>query len=169
MCWTRPGAWSRVSRTEAWPQHIGVPRGCLDELRELLESLNVRPIVRGERFPGGAPLRAAFRGTLRPEQQIAVNAMLAHDTGVLAATTAFGKTVVAAWLIAQRGVNTLVLVHRRQLLDQWMERLSSFLELPKNAIGQIGGGRDCASGMLDVALIQSLGRKGVVEIGRAHV
>ena len=53
--------------------------------------------------------------------------MLAHDTGVLAATTAFGKTVVAAWLIAQRGVNTLVLVHRRQLLDQWIERLSTFL------------------------------------------
>ena len=49
--------------------------------------------------------------------------MLAHDTGVLAATTAFGKTVVAAWLIAQRGVNTLVLVHRRQLLEQWVERL----------------------------------------------
>ncbi len=53
--------------------------------------------------------------------------MLAHDTGVLAATTAFGKTVVAAWLIAQRGVSTLVLVHRRQLLDQWIERLSMFL------------------------------------------
>ena len=151
-----------IACAEDHPQHIGLPRGCLDELRELLESLNVRPIVRDERFPG-APLRAAFRGTLRPEQQIAVNAMLAHDTGVLAATTAFGKTVVAAWLIAHRGVNTLVLVHRRQLLDQWMERLSSFLELPKNAIGQIGGGRDRASGMLDVALIQSLGRKGVVD------
>jgi superfamily II DNA or RNA helicase len=56
--------------------------------------------------------------------------MLAHDTGVLAATTAFGKTVVAAWLIAQRGVNTLVLVHRRQLQLQWIERLSIFLGMP---------------------------------------
>jgi len=53
--------------------------------------------------------------------------MLKYETGVLAATTAFGKTVVAAWLIAQRAVNTLVLVHRRQLLNQWIERLSTFL------------------------------------------
>ena len=72
----------------------------------------------------------SFHGELRPEQKAAAEAMLAHDTGVLAATTAFGKTVVAAWLIAQRGVNTLVLVHRRQLLEQWVERLSAFLELP---------------------------------------
>ncbi|HEY0372861.1 MAG TPA: DEAD/DEAH box helicase family protein [Thermoanaerobaculia bacterium] len=134
----------------------------LHELLELLAELNVTPVVRDERV-GGVPLRATFRGELRPEQQIAANAMLAHDTGVLAATTAFGKTVVAAWLIAQRGVNALVLVHRRQLLDQWVERLSSFLDLQKNAIGQIGGGRDRATGLLDIALIQSLGRKGVVD------
>ena len=89
--------------------------------------------------------------------------MLAHDTGVLAATTAFGKTVVAAWLIAQRGVNTLVLVHRRQLLDQWIERLSTFLGVPAKSIGRIGGGRSRPTGLLDVAVIQSLVRKGVVD------
>ena len=89
--------------------------------------------------------------------------MLAHDTGVLSATTAFGKTVVAAWLIAQRGVNTLVLVHRRQLLEQWVERLSTFLDLPAKAIGRIGGGRKKPTGSLDVAVIQSLVRKGVVD------
>ena len=89
--------------------------------------------------------------------------MLAHDTGVLAATTAFGKTVVAAWLIAQRGVNTLVLVHRRQLLDQWIERLSTFLGVPAKSIGRIGGGRNRPTGLLDVAVIQSLVRKGVVD------
>jgi hypothetical protein len=70
----------------------------------------------------------------------AADAMLKHETGVLAATTAFGKTVVAAWLIALRGVNTLVLVHRRQLLDQWVERLAEFLDLPVKSIGRIGGG-----------------------------
>ena len=64
----------------------------------------------------------------------------------MSATTAFGKTVVAAWLIAERGVNTLVLVHRRQLVDQWVERLSSFLGLPKKEIGRIGGGRRNADG-----------------------
>lgn len=89
--------------------------------------------------------------------------MLEHDIGVLSATTAFGKTVIAAWLIAQRGVNALVLVHRRQLLDQWVERLSSFLGLPIKEIGRIGGGRNKPTGKLDVAIIQSLVRKGVVK------
>jgi superfamily II DNA or RNA helicase/very-short-patch-repair endonuclease len=89
--------------------------------------------------------------------------MLRHETGVLAATTAFGKTVVAAWLIAHRRVNTLVLVHRRQLLDQWIERLSTFLDVPAKSIGRIGGGRSRPTGMLDVAIIQSLVRKGVVD------
>jgi len=89
--------------------------------------------------------------------------MLRHETGVLAATTAFGKTVVAAWLIAQRGVNTLVLVHRRQLLDQWVERLSTFLDVPAKSIGRIGGGRSRPTGNIDVGIIQSLVRKGVVD------
>jgi superfamily II DNA or RNA helicase len=88
--------------------------------------------------------------------------MLKHDTGVLSATTAFGKTVVAAWLIAHRAVNTLVLVHRRQLLDQWVERLATFLDLPIKSIGRIGGGRNAPNGLLDVAVIQSLVRGGVV-------
>ena len=89
--------------------------------------------------------------------------MLAHDIGVLSATTAFGKTVLAAWLIARRGVNTLVVVHRRQLLEQWVERLATFLGLPVKAIGKIGGGRKKPTGSLDVAIMQSLARKGVVD------
>jgi hypothetical protein len=151
-----------VACAEDHPQHIGLPRGCLDDLLELLAELKIVPVVRDERL-AGVPLRTTFQGELRPEQRIAANAMLAHETGVLAATTAFGKTVVAAWLIAQRGVNALVLVHRRQLLDQWVERLSAFLDLQGTGVGHIGGGRDRANGLLDVALIQSLGRKGVVD------
>src|SRR5437762_12434618 len=89
--------------------------------------------------------------------------MLKHETGVLSATTAFGKTVVAAWLIAQRNVSTLVLVHRRQLLDQWVERLAAFLDIPAKSIGRIGGGRNTPTGLLDVAVIQSLVRNGVVD------
>ena len=108
------------------------------------------------------PLHATFQGELRTEQKLAAEAMLKHETGVLAATTAFGKTVVAAWLIAQRGVNTLVLVHRRQLLDQWIERLTTFLDLPAKSVGRIGGGRNKPTGLLDVAVIQSLVRKNVV-------
>src|SRR5438128_279658 len=118
-------------------------------------------VVRDERH-NGCRLNVKFQGELRREQKVAADAMLRHETGILAATTAFGKTVVAAWLIAQRGVNTLVLVHRRQLLDQWVERLSTFLDMPAKSIGRIGGGRSRPTGMLDVAIIQSLVRKGVV-------
>jgi superfamily II DNA or RNA helicase len=89
--------------------------------------------------------------------------MLAHETGVLAATTAFGKTVVAASLLASRGVNTLVLVHRRQLMDQWVERLATFLDVPAKSIGRIGGGRRKPTGMIDVAVIQNVVRRGTVD------
>ena len=89
--------------------------------------------------------------------------MLVHDIGVLSATTAFGKTVLAAWLIAQRGVNTLILVHRQQLLEQWVERLNSFLDVSAKSIGRLGGGRRKLTGVIDVALMQSLVRKDVVD------
>jgi superfamily II DNA or RNA helicase len=83
--------------------------------------------------------------------------------GVLSAPTAFGKTVVAAYLIAQRKANTLVVVHRRQLLDQWVEALSRFLNLSPKEIGQIGGGRRKPTTKIDVAMVQSLSQKGVVD------
>ena len=94
-----------VACAEDHSNHIGLPRGCLDEVMGLLSDLKIAPTIRDERF-AGLPFRAIFQGELRPDQKIAAEAMLAHDTGVLSATTAFGKTVIAAWLIAQRGVNT---------------------------------------------------------------
>ncbi|MEX2286832.1 MAG: DEAD/DEAH box helicase family protein [Planctomycetaceae bacterium] len=150
-----------IACAEDCQQHIGLPRGCLEELQTLLSNLSVDVVLRDERH-SGRPLNVEFHGRLHAEQEAAANAMLAHDTGVLAATTAFGKTVVAAWLIAKRGVNTLVLVHRRQLAEQWVQRLATFLNLPSKRIGQIGGGRKKPTGSLDVALVQSLSRKGVV-------
>jgi len=152
-------------------KHIGLPRGCLEEVRELLDSLKIQLAVQDERCPG-TPLEVSFRGELLPEQQADAEAMLRHETGVLSATTAFGKTVLAAWLIARRGVNTLVLVHRQQLLEQWVERLSTFLGLPAKQIGRLGGGRKKLTGALDVALIQSLVRKDEVNdcvAGYGHV
>ncbi len=146
---------------EDLPQHLALPRGCLADVQALLGSLGIKPVLRDERS-GGRPITVAFQGELWPEQQLAANALLAHDTGVLSATTAFGKTVLAAWLIARRGVNTLVLVHRQQLLEQWLERLSAFLKLSAGTIGRIGGGRKKPTGVIDVAIIQSLVRKGVV-------
>jgi len=74
----------------------------------------------------GKPIRVEFNGKLREEQVVAVDAMLKYDNGVLSATTAFGKTVIGAKLIAERKVNTLIIVHTQQLLEQWKERLKRF-------------------------------------------
>ena len=101
-------------------------------------------------------------GSLREEQALAAGALSHHDVGVLAAATAFGKTVVAASLIAARGCSALVLVHRRELLTQWVERLATFLSIDRSDIGVIGGGRLKPTGKIDVAVIQSLVRRGVV-------
>jgi hypothetical protein len=143
-------------------QHIAVPRGCLAETLALLEAHKIRPEVRDERF-AGTPIEADFQGQLRPFQEEAVAKITAHDEGILCAPTAFGKTAAAAWLIAKRKVNTLVIVHRQQLLDQWQERLGMFLDLPAKSIGHIGGGKMERTGCVDVAVIQSLYRKDEVK------
>jgi len=85
--------------------------------------------------------------------------MLKHEVGVLCAPTAFGKTVTAAALIARRKVSTLVLVHRTDLLRQWHERLTGFLEMSKGGLGVIGGGKKKPSGEIDIAVMQSLSRR----------
>jgi superfamily II DNA or RNA helicase/very-short-patch-repair endonuclease len=151
-----------ISCAEDHPRHIALPRGCYEDIRSLLDDLKIEVTTNDQRIRG-EPIDMSFQGELRPEQMTAVRKLLEHDNGVLAATTAFGKTVVAAWMIAQRGVNTLVLVHRRQLLDQWVERLSEFLGVSPKDIGRIGGGRKKPTGRVDVAIIQSLVRKGMVK------
>jgi superfamily II DNA or RNA helicase len=150
-----------VACAEDHLEHIGLPRGCLDDAQALLRALKIKASIRDERF-AGRKLDVQFTGVLRADQMKAGEAMMAHDFGVLSATTAFGKTVLAAWLIAQRGVNTLVLVHRQQLMEQWVERLAEFLGLSIKAIGRWGGGRKKLTGNVDVALMQSLARKGTV-------
>jgi superfamily II DNA or RNA helicase len=148
-----------ISCASLHKNHVALPRGCVEEALELLRSHDVETDVEDLREPG-ASLDCRFLGTLRDEQQISVNALSKHDCGVLAATTAFGKTVVAAALIAHRRVSTLVLVHRKELLKQWVERLRQFLSVGADDIGVIGGGRRKPTGRIDVALIQSLVRRG---------
>jgi superfamily II DNA or RNA helicase len=150
-----------ISCAELFAKHIALPRGCVDATVDLLISNGIRPKLRDERNDG-KPLGARFLGTLTTEQKAAMDALMAHETGVLAATTAFGKTVVAAKLIAERNANTLVLVHRQQLLDQWVARLRAFLDIDADRIGVIKGGRKRPTGLIDVATIQSLVRKGEV-------
>lgn len=151
-----------IACAEDFPKYIGLPRGCVDEVLSLLKTLDIKPEIDDKRNIGNL-IKATFLGELSTEQKHAVQKMLAHDTGVLAATTAFGKTVVAAHIIAARKTNTLILVHRKQLLDQWVERLRVFLDIPENQIGIIGGGKRKPTGIIDVALIQSLVQKNKVD------
>jgi superfamily II DNA or RNA helicase len=151
-----------IGCAEDFPSYIGLPRGCLDDALELIKTHNIKPELADERF-GGTSINVTFRGELRPLQQEAAQQLFTHAYSILSAPTAFGKTVIAAWLIATRKVNTLVLVHRRQLMDQWRERLALFLGLPLEEIGQVSGGKKKVTGSIDIGLIQSLNRKGEVK------
>lgn len=143
-----------ISCAEDFPKHVGLPRGCLDEVTNLLDEHKIKVELIDERF-SGTKIRVGFKGTLKPLQKKAAKAILSDNIGILSATTAFGKTIVGTKLIASRKINTLILVHRRQLLDQWRERLADFLGLSLKSIGQIGGGKNKPTGIIDVALIQS--------------
>ena len=150
-----------ISCGENFPEYIGLPRGCLQDVLDLFTLHGVTTEIWDERITGRS-IGAEFQGTLLPVQNEAVAQAAVHDIGVICAPTAFGKTAVGAWLIAHRKVNTLVVVHRQQLLDQWRARLATFLDVPPASIGQIGGGKTVRTGEIDVAVIQSLQRKGEV-------
>jgi superfamily II DNA or RNA helicase len=120
----------------------------------------------------GAPLNVTFRGRLTDLQTRAAGALLAHDTGIFIAPPGVGKTVVGIHLIAARARNTLVLVHRRPLLEQWVAQLSLFLGLDREEIGQLAAAKRKLTGRVDVAMIQSLVRKDGVDdlvAGYGHV
>jgi superfamily II DNA or RNA helicase len=153
--WNKPRI---IGSAENYPQHIGLPRGCLDAVLDLLQENDIHPELLDERLPGRKVI-AKFTGTLRKDQKAAVREMLKHEVGVLCAPTAFGKTVTAAALIARRKVSTLVLVHRTELLHQWQARLTGFMEIQKGGLGVIGGGKKKPSGKIDIAVMQSLSRR----------
>ena len=150
---------------------LALPRGCLDDVAEWLSAHRVAVSTHDERCFGQS-IDVSFNGALREEQAAALEALSASDNGILSATTAFGKTVVGAALIAQKQVNTLILVHRAQLMTQWKERLEQFLtireELPpppkrrgrqkkRELVGLYGANRDTRGGVIDIAMLQSMG------------
>jgi Type III restriction enzyme, res subunit len=151
-----------ISCGELFPEHLGLPRGCIEDVINVFKAHSVKIEVQDERT-AGKKIDVRFQGELRPEQKDAIAGVLVHDNGVVCAPTAFGKTVVAASLIVARAVNTLILAHRRQLMDQWRERLAAYLALPIGDIGQFGGGKNRRTGLIDVAVIQSLQHKGAIE------
>lgn len=119
--WNKPRI---IGCAENHPQHIALPRGCLDEVTALLSENGIRHELRDECL-SGRKVAVKFTGKLRKEQKAAVKEMLKQEIGVLSAPTAFGKTVTAAAIIARRKVSTLILVHRTELPRQWQERLTS--------------------------------------------
>lgn len=160
-----------IDRSEDHARFLALPRGCADEAIALLRRYGIWVEVIDKRKSGQA-IACRFVGELDTEQRRACGELLRHDAGVLAAPTGFGKTVLAAAMIAARGVNTLVVVHRRHLLDQWREQLATFLELPEGALGEIRGGRRRATRQVDLAVLQSLVRQGTVSdevLGYGHV
>ncbi len=169
-----PRVISCADETEAY---LCLPRGCEPELVSELEKLGIE-IQHIDKTHQGRRIDVEFNGQLRDEQSLALSHLLQNDTGILSGTTAFGKTIVAIKLIAEKKVNALILVDKVNLLSQWKDRLSEFLEInevlpeepkkrgrkkKKSVIGQIGAGKDTSSGIIDIAVMQSLSRKGEVK------
>jgi len=146
-----------ISLSNETNEYLYVPRGCEDELINLLIDNNSNVTIE-DRTYSGKKIKVEFSGTLREEQQQAAEEILKYNNGVLSATTAFGKTVIGANIISVKKVNTLIIVHTKQLLEQWIKRLNEFLIIDEiatvennkkrgrkkiiNVIGQFGGGKN---------------------------
>ncbi|MBB5172615.1 DEAD/DEAH box helicase [Texcoconibacillus texcoconensis] len=144
-----------------------LPRGLLEKVEEIFTEYKIPLKIINNQFVGKS-IDAKFHGQLTIQQEEAVTSMANYDTGVLAADTGFGKTVTAASLISRSETNTLIIVHRKQLVEQWKERLSTFLNIPVKEIGQIGGGKNKPTGNLDISTIQTLNRNGLIKPELQH-
>ena len=138
-------------------KYLKIPRGTYEYLCDLCNEQNVKIKVHDKRNKG-EKIHVKFNGTLREEQEISLNKMLEYDTGILHAPTGFGKTVVCCKMIAERNVNTLIITHTLELLRQWKERISGFLDIEK--VGQIGGGKNTLTNKVDVASIKTIWNNG---------
>lgn len=155
--------------------YIKIPRGLKERLIATCETSAI-PFDVSDQREKGRPIRVQFKGDLRVQQDVAANRLLSYDNGILSAATAFGKTVVCSYLIAERKVSTLILVQSKDLLEQWVDSLNKFLdideELPKyktktgrektrdSVIGILHGSKNSMTGIIDVAMIGSLYSKG---------
>jgi superfamily II DNA or RNA helicase len=147
---------------EDQPLYLALPRGCVGEVEQLLGEHSVKLALSDQR-QDGAPIEWRFDGQLTPLQRKAATALLKHDTGVFVGPPGIGKTVLGTYLIGERARSTLILVHRKPLLEQWVAQLAIFLGVEEKEIGQIGGGKHKPNRRLDVATIQSLVRKDKVD------
>jgi superfamily II DNA or RNA helicase len=137
--------------------YLALPRGCLADVASLVGELGVHLNLRDERV-AGETVELEFSGELNHSQHSAARALVQHDVGVLCAPPGWGKTVVATHLIARRGCSTLVLVHRKPLVEQWTAQLCEFLDVTPKSIGRLGAGRRRLTRRIDIAMIQTLAR-----------
>ena len=159
-----------ISCSEIIDGYLALPRGCEEALVEILDKLRVGYTI-VDKTNAGNPIKVSFNGELRFDQQMAVVALINNRIGTLSAATAFGKSVVAANIIAERKTNTLILVHAKALMEQWQSVLNKFLTIECDApiekprrgrkriwspIGCVGSGKDRRSGLIDIAIMQSL-------------
>lgn len=135
--------------------YLALPRGCLEDAKALLKEYDIKLNIEDKRITG-SETNFLFDGTLNEEQEKALEGVLDVDFGIFVAPPGTGKTVLAIAAIAKRKTNVLILVHRKPIMDQWRLQLSSFLGIDKKTIGQIGGGKNKATGNIDVGMVQSL-------------
>ncbi|MEK6563495.1 MAG: DEAD/DEAH box helicase family protein [Candidatus Omnitrophota bacterium] len=135
--------------------YLSLPRGCLDDVKALLSEYGVRLNIIDKRFTG-REANFIFNGKLTDEQDKALKEVLDSDFGVFVAPPGVGKTVLALAAVAKRKTNTLILVHRKPLMDQWRLQASSLFNINKKEIGQIGGGKNKPNGIIDIAMVQSM-------------
>ena len=156
-------------------KYIEIPRGLSEVLKDKCDEAEIKYVVKDKRMEG-RHIDVNFKGHLKESQKSAVQALIEKDTGILSAATAFGKTVVCTYVIAQKKVSTLILLQSSSLMEQWEKALNDFLqineELPeyrtksgrsrtrKNLVGTIQGAHDSSTGIIDIAMAGSLCKKG---------
>ena len=151
-----------ISCFEEDERFLKLPRGCIDKIKDICEKSNVKLIINDMRKKGNST-NYKFIGKLNKKQEDVKNELLKYETGILCATTGFGKTVIGAKIISELKTNALVLVNRNNLLEQWKEKLSYFFNIDKKEIGQLGASRNNLNGKLDIASFQSLAKKDNLE------
>lgn len=155
--------------------YIKIPRGMLEDVIHECKNTGILYDIEEQREKGH-PIRVSFKGELRIQQDLAAQRLLAYDHGILSAATAFGKTVVCSYLIAERKLNTLILLESTDLISQWEEELERFLTIDEeppeyrtktgrikkrnSVIGTLKGGKDSLTGIVDIAMVGSLYKKG---------
>ena len=147
-------------------KYLKLPRGTYEYLENLCKTNNIK-IIKTDKRSKGKKITVSFNGKLREEQQLALDKLLKYDNGILCAPTGFGKTVIGCKLIEERKVNTLILVNKLQLLEQWKDRIKDFLNIDE--VGEISGKKKNITNIIDVASIKSLWNNGdVLDIAKNY-